>query len=234
MGSVPFISEEAFLFIGRFVPKKGIRILLKAYEKVSPDPQLVASDLVGDGSLRTEVETLIAKNHISGVNVTGFITENERHRLTKEAKWMVTPPHTKEDLGLTPLEARSVGVPCIATLDGGVQETAGKYALFAKPGCVESLAKQIKKAIGMNDAEYEGKALLTKEGLRDYVRPLDQYSEKLFTTFKKELKANERLELIDQLRGLSCLGVLLYHVRIDLWIGMVADHKLSSRVLHFF
>ena len=30
---------------------------------------------------------------------------------------------------------------------------------------------------------------------------------------------NERIEVIDLLRGLSCLGVLLYHVRIDLWIG---------------
>ena len=57
----------------------------------------------------------------------------------------------------------------------------------------------------------EGKALLTKEGLRDYVRPLDQYSENYLQLLKKELKANERLELIDQL-GLSCLGVLLYHV----------------------
>ena len=28
-----------------------------------------------------------------------------------------------------------------------------------------------------------------------------------------------RIEVIDFLRGLSCLGVLLYHVRVDLWIG---------------
>lgn len=29
----------------------------------------------------------------------------------------------------------------------------------------------------------------------------------------------ERVPLIDALRGLSCLGILLYHVRIDLWVG---------------
>jgi peptidoglycan/LPS O-acetylase OafA/YrhL len=33
------------------------------------------------------------------------------------------------------------------------------------------------------------------------------------------LNTNQRIEVIDLLRGLSCLGVLLYHVRIDLWIG---------------
>ncbi len=176
-GEFPIHQRRGFLFIGRFVPNKGIRILLKAYKKVTPDPQIWPLTLVGDGPLRTEVETLISANNIRGVKVTGFITEDDRHRFTREAKWMVTPPHTKEDLGLTPLEARSVGVPCIATLDGGVPETAGEHALFAKPGCVESLAKQIKKAIGMNEAEYEKKAQLTKEGLQDYVRPLDQYAE---------------------------------------------------------
>ena len=30
---------------------------------------------------------------------------------------------------------------------------------------------------------------------------------------------SDRIPIIDFLRGLSCLGVLLYHVRVDLWIG---------------
>lgn len=30
---------------------------------------------------------------------------------------------------------------------------------------------------------------------------------------------NQRIEVIDVLRGLSCFGILLYHVRIDLWVG---------------
>ena len=30
---------------------------------------------------------------------------------------------------------------------------------------------------------------------------------------------DERIKVIDLLRGLSCLGVLLYHVRVDLWVG---------------
>ena len=54
-------------------------------------------------------------------------------------------PIPKEDLGLTPLEARSVGVPCIASTDGGVQETAGPHALFCKPGDVDSLVLCMKK-----------------------------------------------------------------------------------------
>ena len=67
---------------------------------------------------------------------------------------MVTPPHTREDLGLTPLEARSVGVPCIVSEDGGVIETGGPYALRCEPGSVESLEASLKKAMEMSKDEY--------------------------------------------------------------------------------
>ena len=33
------------------------------------------------------------------------------------------------------------------------------------------------------------------------------------------MRIKNRIEVIDILRGLSCLGVLLYHVRVDLWLG---------------
>ena len=90
---------------------------------------------------------------------------------------MVTPPHTNEDLGLTPLEARSVGVPCIATTDGGVQETAGPHALFCKPGDIESLVDCMKKAIQMEESQYLELSRLAKVDLEKYVRPLNEYAE---------------------------------------------------------
>ena len=85
-------------------------------------------------------------------------------------------PIPKEDLGLTPLEARSVGVPCIASTDGGVQETAGPHALFCKPGDVDSLVDVHEKAIQMEDSQYQELSRLAKVDLEQYVRPLDEYA----------------------------------------------------------
>ena len=62
--------------------------------------------LIGDGPLRPEVERFVKESGTSGIRLLGFVSEEERIRRTREAKWMVTPPHTREDLGLTPLEAR--------------------------------------------------------------------------------------------------------------------------------
>jgi len=169
-------KRKGFLFIGRCVPNKGIRILLEAYTRLKADPQEWPLTMLGDGPLREEVLDIIQDQGILGVQLPGFVSESERHRYTREAKWMVTPPHTQEDLGLTPLEARSVGVPCIASTDGGVRETAGPNALFCKPGDINSLVDCMKKAIQMENSQYQELSRLAKVDLEQYVRPLDEYA----------------------------------------------------------
>jgi glycosyltransferase involved in cell wall biosynthesis len=175
-GETPTDKRKGFLFIGRWVPNKGIRVLLEAYAKIQANPKEWPLTMIGDGPLREEVLFTIQEKGIKGVQLPGFVSESERNRYTQETKWMVTPPHTHEDLGLTPLEARSVGVPCIATTDGGVKETAGPHALFCKPGDANSLAECMKKAIQMEERQYLELSRLAKVDLEQYVRPLDEYA----------------------------------------------------------
>ena len=82
---------------------------------------------------------------------------------------------------MTPLEARSVGVPCIVSADGGVKETGGAHALVCEPGKVGSLMNCMKRAVEMEYAQYERMCRLTKEGLENYVRPLDEYASEYLT-----------------------------------------------------
>ena len=178
-------KRKGFLFIGRWVPNKGIRVLLEAYRRLEVDPKEWPLTMIGDGPLREEVLQTIQEKGIQGVQLPGFISESERCGFTRKAKWMVTPPHTQEDLGLTPLEARSVGVPCIASTDGGVQETAGPHALLCKPGDINSLAKCMKKAIQMEESQYLELSKLAKVDLDQYVRPLDEYAEEYLNLIQK-------------------------------------------------
>ena len=48
-------KRKGFLFIGRWVPNKGIRILLEAYARLKADPQEWPLTMLGDGPLREEV-----------------------------------------------------------------------------------------------------------------------------------------------------------------------------------
>ena len=184
-GETPLNKRKGFLFIGRWVPNKGIRILLKAYSRLKADPQEWPLTMLGDGPLREEVLNTIQEKGIQGIQLPGFVSESQRHQYTREAKWMVTAPHTKEDLGLTPLEARSVGVPCIASTDGGVKETAGPHALLCKPGNINSLVGCMKKAIHMEENQYQELSKLAKIDLEQYVRPLDEYAEEYLNLIYK-------------------------------------------------
>ena len=47
------------------------------------------------------------------------------------------------------------------------------------------------------------------------------------------MKRQERVPMIDALRGLSCLGILLYHVRVDLWIGWVRIRSYPNEYSSF-
>ena len=174
-------KRRGFLFLGRWIPNKGLRVLIKAYSELAPDPEAWPLTVLGDGPLRPEIERMLSQTKTKGVRLLGFVSEEERQNQTRNAKWMVTPPHTREDLGLTPLEARSVGVPCIVSADGGVKETGGAHALVCEPGKVDSLMNCMKRAVEMEDAQYERMTRLTKERLGDYVRPLDEYASEYLT-----------------------------------------------------
>ena len=54
-------KEGAFSLQGRWIPNKGLRILLKAYHRLAPNPDSWPLILLGDGPLRQEVERLSRK-----------------------------------------------------------------------------------------------------------------------------------------------------------------------------
>jgi glycosyltransferase involved in cell wall biosynthesis len=176
-GSIPSEERLGFFFISRWIPNKGLRLLLDAYKSSDFDKQAWPLLLAGDGPLREEVLEKIKEERIEGVEVLGFVSEDQRKELTRRAKWMVTPPNTNEDLGLTPLEARNVGVPCIVTNDGGLCETGGTDALRSEPGDLDGLIHSLESAAVMPEAEYLARSRSTKEELNDYLKPLARYAE---------------------------------------------------------
>ena len=74
----------------------------------------------------------------------------------------------------------------------------------------------MKKAIQMEESQYLELSRLAKVDLEKYVRPLNEYG-RISQIDSKRMKNSDRIPVID-FRGLSCLGVLLYH-EVDLWIG---------------
>ncbi len=175
-GAVPVADRRGFIFVARWIPNKGVELLVDAYARAKLDRQQWPLILLGDGPLRPMIETKIREEKIEGIEIRGFVEEAERNDAIRHACWMVTPPHTKEDLGLTPMEARNVSVPVIITRDGGLPEAGGRHALVCEPGQVGELKALLEKAAMMDPDTYEQLCEATYRELQEYLQPLSVYA----------------------------------------------------------
>jgi glycosyltransferase involved in cell wall biosynthesis len=168
-------ERRGFVFAGRWIANKGIETLIEAYSLANLDPDDWPLTLIGDGPLRPLLQRQIEKRPVRGLKITGFVDDLTKAERMKKARWVVVPPNTKEDLGLTAIEARNLGVPCIITRDGGLPEAAGRQSLICEPNDPAGLAKLLEQAAAMNQDEYIQRATRTCEELQHELVPIDFY-----------------------------------------------------------
>jgi glycosyltransferase involved in cell wall biosynthesis len=173
--SCPPSGRKGFLFVGRWIENKGIEELISAYAQAQLDTSRWPLTLLGDGPLRPKVQALMEKLRVQGVDAPGFVDDQTKAERLAAARWLVAPARTREDLGLTPIEARSVGVPVIVTRDGGLPEAGGDSALIVEPGNVEQLAASLKRAASMDELEYLERAERGRTSLNNFLRPMEFY-----------------------------------------------------------
>jgi glycosyltransferase involved in cell wall biosynthesis len=154
MDFAPLPPRRGFSFVSRWIANKGADVLIEAYARADFDKSVHPLHMMGDGPLLAEWRARVAERKIAGVTLHGFVGETEKRRRIAQSRWLVVPPHTNEDMGLTPLEGRSLGVPCIATRDGGLAEVAGSGAILCEPGSVAGLQAALEAAAGLPEAEY--------------------------------------------------------------------------------
>ena len=185
-GWTPPAERAGFAFVGRWIANKGIDTLLDAYAQAEIDRAKWPLVLMGDGPLRSLIEYAIERRGVSGIRVLGFVDEETKAREMKNAKWVVVPPHTKEDFGLTAVEARHLGVPCIITRDGGLPEAGGPQALICEPGDPAALSKLLEQATRMSEPEYAERARRTREELATELEPMEFYPRAYRQIFRGE------------------------------------------------
>jgi glycosyltransferase involved in cell wall biosynthesis len=178
-GVVPSEARRGFVSIARLIPNKGLDDLVRAYALADIDHAAHPLTIVGEGPLRALLSDLAVTNGVAEhVHLPGFVDAPTRDSLIRNARWLVAPANTKEDLGLTPLEARHVGVPCIVTRDGGLPEAGGREALLCEPGDASGLAESLEAATELSAAEYAARSERTRHELLAYLRPPSWFSER--------------------------------------------------------
>jgi len=170
----PPSHRKGFLFVGRWIENKGIEELLEAYAINKFDPGEQPLTILGDGPLKKKIFEIIKKLDLK-VSTPGFVDDNSKADYISSARWIVAPANTSEDLGLTPIEGRSVGVPSIVSRDGGLPEAGGVAALIVEPGNIADLARSMKIAAQMDMTEYVRRTEVAYNSLTTFLKPISFY-----------------------------------------------------------
>lgn len=168
--------------VGRLWERKGQRELVAAWRDVvarCPDARLV---LVGDGPLRTELETAAADPALAGtVLLTG--SRDDVGTILDGLDLVVVPSH-HEGFSLATVEAMLHGLPVVATAAGGPRELVDDEVtgLLVPPRDVAALAAAVVRLVGDPGLRTRlGAAGLAKAGERYTVEAMTRGYVELFT-----------------------------------------------------
>jgi glycosyltransferase involved in cell wall biosynthesis len=128
---------DAFVFVGRLAPEKGLDTLLRAWSLVPQDVRIV---IVGDGPMAAGVEEAAAMH--GNIEMLGRRDRQEVLSIMAASRAVIVPSVWYEGAPLTVLEAFGCGAPVIASRLGSLEEAIdhGRTGLHFAPGRADELA----------------------------------------------------------------------------------------------
>ena len=159
------VAAPYLLSIGALEPRKGIDVLLRAFEQADVAAQLV---VVGEGRLASTLDgrpNVVALGRVDEVRLDGLL----RHALA------LVHPALLEGFAFPPLEAAVRGVPSIVADLPIYAETLGDGALRVPPGDAAALAAAMTSLVGDPEVRARiGAAALEASGKLSWDRAADE------------------------------------------------------------
>lgn len=134
---------EYFLFVGRFIPDKGLHYLIPAFEKLKTDKKLV---LVGGSPNPSEYEIKLRSSKDPRIIFPGYIYGNDTMNLMKHS-YMYIQPSDIEGLSPVILQVMGMGAPLLCS---DIQENTfvvGDTALTFQKSNIESLHQKLQYSL---------------------------------------------------------------------------------------
>jgi len=137
--------------IARLVEVKGIEYSIRAVGRVINEHPNVYYQIVGDGPLRDQLESLIDRLGLQkNIRLLGWMNGSEVLRLYNESHIFILSSVTdsegnQEGQGLALVEAQAMGLPVVSTFVGGIPEVVldGKSGFLVPERDVEALTKTL-------------------------------------------------------------------------------------------
>ena len=146
---IPEIQRiKELVFVGRFVPEKGLPVLLRALAQLGGHGLRLGLNVVGGGSEETAWRRLSGELGLSAqVDFVGVKRGRELAEILNTHKVLVVPSLWEEPFGVVVLEGLACGCVVVGSEGGGLKEAIGPCGLTFPNGDVDALAACIKRAL---------------------------------------------------------------------------------------
>lgn len=167
---------EYFLFVGRFIPDKGLHYLIPAFEKTDTSKKLV---LVGGPPNPSSYEEELSATRDARILMPGFLYGRKTHALMKHAYAYIQPSDIE---GLSPviLEAMGLGAPIVCSDIQENQYVVGDTGTLFRQGDIDHLAQVLRWTLD-NPRDF------AERGRRGTERAQSQFSWDSVTSAHEEL-----------------------------------------------
>jgi colanic acid/amylovoran biosynthesis glycosyltransferase len=153
--SVPAVSQ--IVCVGRLCEQKGQLLLIKAAKRLAEKGINFRLVLVGDGPLRSEIETLIHDYRLGHlVKITGWASSESVRQHILESRFLVLPSFA-EGLPVVLMEALALGRAVVTTTIAGIPELieSNQCGWLIPPGSIEDLEKSLCTALATENDTLE-------------------------------------------------------------------------------
>ncbi|MCX5770550.1 MAG: glycosyltransferase [Candidatus Hydrogenedentes bacterium] len=147
-------GDFVILFVGWFLPRKGMDYLLLALHELLHDPacnrRRVRLLAVGSGPGKDRIDRLVERLNLGESCVfTGSLPYNRMPDAFRAADVFVLPsiatPEWQEQFGMSLIEAMSCGTPVVSTLSGAISEIVGDSGILCQPNDFVSILDALKR-----------------------------------------------------------------------------------------
>ena len=158
------------LFVGRLVEQKDPITVVKSFQLLQKKGMPVHLKIIGDGTLKSEVEDYITKHHIKNIEVLGKISQSSVMEEYAKAHLIIAPSR-EEAMSLSVLEAISCGLYVFATHISGnkeviLEDVNGSFVQYGDPEDIEYKVIRFYKEKFLNNYQYP--ELMMKFILQNY------------------------------------------------------------------